>query len=189
MHPKVALFGAGGLVLATALHAESITFIHEGVGTGTLDGVGFLDADFRITGVGDTDDRLTFGAGWWIGHDHASIWIEGVGTSDFLVPTRSFVNNGVRIVGFSRSGGDGADLFLGPNDDELGEWFMESGFGPIEGTGSLVQWEMGDIMTTGGLLVFKEEQTTARFAATIPAPGALWVMSVGAICTRRRCGA
>ncbi len=186
MHPKVALFGAVGLVLAATLHAEPITFIHEGVGAATLDGVGYGVVQFRITGVGDTEDRYTFGAGWWIGHHQASIWIEGVGTYDFLVPTRSFVNNGVRIVGFSRAGGDGADLFLGPNHDALAEWDMESGFGPIEGTGSLVQWELGDVLTSGGLLVFKEEQTTARFTATIPAPGALWVMSVGAICTRPR---
>lgn len=169
----------------TASAGQIITFIHEGSGRGTLDGNQFGANGFTITATGDIGDRTNFGNGWSLEHLSASITINGVGTFDFISPTRTFVNNGATIVGFSR-GNDGSDLFNGPINAAFGAWDMTTSIGPIAGDGNLLQWGGGDIMTTGGVLIFDDMASPATFTAIIPAPGALAVLSLGAIAARRR---
>lgn len=177
------------LLLTTAeASAAILTFLHEGNGSGTLGGNPFRASDFLITAVGDTDDRESFGSGWFIGHTSASISIEGVGVVDFLTPTRHFVNNTVQIVGFSRAG-SGTDLFDGPTDPLFGAWDMLSPIGPITGQGTLLQWDHGGgINTTGGILFFDHGSTDTTFTV-VPEPGTLAMCVVGGmgLMVRRRC--
>jgi len=136
--------------------ADPMIFTHEGSGSGTLDGSPFGASDFVITAFGDTVNRLSFGVGWYIGHSSASISIDGVGDFDLLTGTRTFVNNGVYKVGFSRATGGGADLFTGPESLQFGTWDMLSPIGPISGSGILQQWTVSpQIDTTGGVLIFQ----------------------------------
>jgi len=169
--------------------ASVIQFMHEGVGSGSLEGQGFQSAAFVITAYGNTDDRVNITAGWAIQHTSASIFIDGLGTFDFLVPTRSFVNHNAGLVGFSRSingGTGGNDLFNGPADAAFNSWDMLSSIGPVAGTGSLIQWG-GDIQTTGGTLLFDTGIIPATFTATlIPAPGALALLGIAGLTARRR---
>jgi hypothetical protein len=178
---------------SAAAPAEMITFVHEGAGGGTIGGNIFAPSDFVITAVGDTDDRQVFpiGSGWYIDHTAASIRIDGVGTFDILVPTRTFVNNevfeGVGVVGFAHGGSEGLDLYDGPDGSDFAAWDMLNSIGPLTGNGLLLQWDAGPpVETTGGTLIFDTSITTATFTAIIPAPPTMALIGVVALTRQRR---
>lgn len=167
--------------------ADMLMFTHTGSGSGSLDGEPFPLSDFIITAYVDTDDRQGFSSGWFIDHLSASISIEGVADVDFLTATRHFVNNSGQLVGFSRAGSSGADLFNGPSHPDFGTWDMLGPIGPISGTGYLLQWTNYDVHTTGGILVFADGSSDAVFTA-VPEPATLGMLVVGglALMLRRR---
>jgi hypothetical protein len=169
-----------------------ITYVHTGFGSGTLGGVAFgalAPVAFTITALGDTDNVTVCGA-TCLDNDNldADILIAGLGTFDFTTATRFFVNSNVGIVGFSRS--SGADLFNGPL---IGPWDMLSSFGPVAGTGNLLQWTNSPVVTDGGVLIFNSGSTAATFTATVtavPEPLTLALFGAGlaglAVIRRRR---
>jgi len=176
--------------LGNTAAADVITFSHEGIGgSGTLNGVPFGPADFTITAIGDTSNRVSTVSGYSIDHDSASVSIAGLGSFDFLVNTRTFVNNNTWRVGFSRAGSAG-DLFNGPQDNAtFSAWDMTSSVGPISGTGFTFQWGFGDIQTTGGVLIFDDLQLPNAFSAVIPSPSSVALLSpAGLVLSRRRRG-
>lgn len=164
------VLGAGLISLSIVGQAEAapITFIHQGSGSGTLDGQPFGLSDFTITAKGDTDNRESLTAGFFTNHDTASIFIDGIGTFEFVTPTRTFITN-ANLVGFSHSGILGTDLFSGPLSASLDGWDMLTSIGPVSGNGSLQQWNLGNVQTDGGILFFNNGQTPATFLA-IPEP-------------------
>jgi hypothetical protein len=188
---------ASTLGVACVSSAAPINFIHEGFGSGTLDGVAF-SAAFTITAVADTSDRnqLVFGGapyGWDIEHTSAAIDIDGLGSFDFITGTRTFVNNDGPVVGFSRSNDDGgSDLFNGPTDAAFAAWDMSTSIGPISGLGILLQWgtPFENILTTGGVLYFDHAdhaEIDVRFTATIiPTPATLALLALAAPASFRR---
>lgn len=165
------LLGVVGLVEATP-----ITFTHNGIGSGSIDDFLFSETSFTITAIGDTDDRDAFGdsfsGGFSIQHLAATIDITGVGTYDFIINTRTFVNTVFGKVGFSRSGSGDFDLFDGPIDSLFVSWDMLSDIGPITGSGSLGQWDypFSPVLTDGGRLLFNNGTSIATFEADIGAP-------------------
>ncbi|MEM6570435.1 MAG: hypothetical protein AAF957_18635 [Planctomycetota bacterium] len=142
------------LALSSTALTQTITLVHEGTSSGSLGGVPFAASDFRITCIADVGNRETgvVFVGYWIDHTSVSIDITGVGTVDITTPTRTFVNNAVSIVGFSRSTMGGLDLFNGPIDPAFSTWDMTTAIGPVTGSGQTLQWTMGDILTSGGVL-------------------------------------
>ena len=138
---------------STAL-TQAITLVHEGTSSGSLGGVPFASTDFTITCIADVSNRETgvVFVGYWIDHTSVSIDIAGVGTVDVTTPTRTFVNNAVNIVGFSRATMGGLDLFNGPIDSALATWDMTTSIGPLTGSGQTLQWTFGDVFTSGGVL-------------------------------------
>lgn len=181
MRPFLAL-GLIGLA-ATAASAWPISFIHEGSGSGTIDGVAF-SAAFTITATADTDNRESFVGGHWIDHTSATIEISNLGTFDFIQATRTFVAG--NIVGFSRAGEAGRDLFNGPSDAALLGWDMTTSVGPVSGAGDLLQWDT-QVHTTAGVLFFDDATTDARFTAiVVPAPAAIALFGLAAIRPSRR---
>ncbi|MEX0938525.1 MAG: PEP-CTERM sorting domain-containing protein [Pirellulales bacterium] len=160
--------------------AAPIVFVHGGSGSGSIGEIPFPDADFTITAVGDTENREDHGAGYFIDHDMASISIDGVGTFDFLSPTRTFVNNDLSLAGFSRASVSGLDLFNGPTDAALATWEMLDDIGPLTGLGNLAQWDDSDVLTTGGVLFFDPSESFATFQATVvPEPSTFWMVAIG----------
>ena len=181
------------LLLATAAGASAtpISYTDTGFGSGTLNGVAFGGAAplaFTITALGDTANRLSCG-GACLSNDNtsASITITGLGTFAFVTPTRFFANVG--IVGFSRAGVGGADLFDGPN---IPAWDMLTSLGPIAGTGTLLQWGNAPVVTSGGTLVFNNGSSAATFTATVgpqstvPEPATLLLLGSGLVATSLR---
>jgi hypothetical protein len=162
---------------AVAANATPITYVHTGTGSGTLAGNPFGAAAplaFTINALADTATIASCG-GVCLSNNNlaASITIAGLGTFDFITPTRYFFNNGV--VGFSRS--SGADLFNGP---PVAAWDMASNLGPIAGIAGLLQWDLTPVVTTGGVLVFNSAATASTFTArVVPEPVTLALLGSG----------
>lgn len=191
----VALVGGGPAVAA----AQTITFTHTGLfGSGTIGNTSFLRRSFTITSVGDVSTRQSFVGGFSIAHASSSITIDGVGTFGFTSDTRTFVNNGLQVAGFSRGTISGLDLYNGPTSALLGAWDMLSSIGPLNGTSRLLQWTaLPAVQTTGGQLVFNDDAAvTGTFQAVVgptvvvPEPSTYAMLaaaiSVLAVITRRR---
>jgi len=177
------------LLLSVAqLPGAPIIFTFTGSGAGSLDGTPFSLSDFTITGVGDTGSRTAFPGGYAIGHTSASINIGGLGTLSFITATETFVNNTNKRAGFTNTT-DGSDLFYGPSNAALGTWDMLTSFGPVAGSGAILQW-MGPpfdptVTTDQGVLRFNDASGfNATFQAVVrpsevPEPGSLALAAFG----------
>ncbi len=176
----------------TTTSAATVTFTHSGSGTGTIGGTPFNNADFSIKSLGNTDDRQGFGSGFFLDHLSSVISIDGLGDFTVITPTRTFVNQNVQVVGYSRAGIGGTDLFNGPNNSAFATWDMLSSIGPIAGSGRLLQWSSPSILTSGGQLLFNNETgVSAIFQASvspIPEPSTyiLLVLGLGVLGIRYR---
>ena len=169
-------------MIAMNSFAQFITMTHTGVGSGTFGSAAFANAAFTITGVGDTANRYSFFGGYSIENISATISIAGVG--DFLLTsgTRTFVNNDLGIVGFSRAGSSSSDLFNGPTTPALNSWDMLSSIGPLTGPGQLLQWTSFPVTTSGGTLIFENANLSATFQATlVPEPASGMLVLGGAL--------
>ena len=181
----------GLAVSASAANAAMITFIHTGIGSGTLDGVPFSNAQFSITAVGDTDNlSQVFSHFSSIAHASASITIQGIGTIDFVTPTATAVNNNLQIAAFARDLGGGiiSDLGYFGRDAALGAWDMLTSIGPVNGDGDLLQWSLSPVVTSAGVLVFASAQDAGGTfqAIVVPAPASIGVLTLGGMIVTRR---
>ena len=103
--------------------------------------------------------------------------IAGLGhASDFITGTRTFVNQGNSIVGFSRAGAGGLDLFNGPVNSAFETYDLLTSIGP-----NLRRWShcssgcSSPVLTNGGVLVFvdanSEVASFEAIAGSVPEPG------------------
>ena len=187
----VAAWGFALVLAVVAAPAVSvpITFVHEGRGSGTLNGVPFAASDFVITSVTDTLNRQSFSGGFFIDHLTSSIAINGVATVSVVTPTRTFNSQAGNLVGYSRASINGLDLFNGPSAPDFAAWDMTTSIGPISGTGGLLQWSSTpQIVTSSGILIFDSASSPAVFTAIIPEPSALALsaLAIAPAALRRR---
>ena len=193
------LIAVSVMVAAPAIaSAQNITFTHTGtIGTGSIGTTNFVRRDFSIVATGNTASRQAFVGGFWIDHLAASINIDGVGLFNFTTGTRTFVNNGNSLVGFSRAGTDGLDLFNGPTNAAFAGCNMLSSIGQFGGEARLVQWSNTPVETSGGTLAFNNLVTTGTFQAVVgttvvPEPSTYSLLAVAmsamAMVLRRRAG-
>jgi hypothetical protein len=166
-------------------HADIITITHTGTGSGEIGATRFVDAFFTITDIADTANRKQNSTKTGYSIQDISAWIDiaGVGTFDFITPTRSFVKNTTSIAGFARAGVAGPDLADERVAGAFSTWDMLSDIGPISGQVDLLQWNSAPIETSGGTLKFDDGTTTGTFEARVahvPEPSAV-VMLMSAV--------
>lgn len=171
--PVVILF-----VTAMQASAAMVTSIHTGHGAGTLDGVAF-DADFAITALADTSTvTSTEGGGLSNNNISATIYISSVGVFSFITPTMYISDEN----GISFAAADGTRLFETPT---TAAWDMTSSLPPaIAFNASLLQWALGNVVTTGGVLAFDTALTPSAFTATVsqvPVPAGVWLFGSGLV--------
>lgn len=158
-------------LLSSALQAAPITFIYSGLGTGTIGGTSFDGALITLTAYADTANRLSFGSGFSLVNDSATVEIEGIGVFGFTSPTRNFVSNTNTGAGFSRySGGtSGPDLAIIFNVPSLGSYFLDTDFGPVTSTGQFIQWGggFGSMETSGGTIFINTVNTPITYQAIL----------------------
>ena len=189
------LIACFGMTVANS-YADLITFTHTGIGSGTIGGSPFFNASFRITELADTTNRYSFVGGFSINDITASISIAGVGNFQFTQGTRTFVNNALSVVGFSRGDLEGRiDLYNGPTNAVFASWDMLTSIGPVTGPTRLLQWSFfPTVSTDGGVLIFNDSFTVGTFQATIvPEPASCLLTTIGligiSVITRRRTAA
>ena len=161
----------------SAAQAATVTFTFTGTsGGGAIGPKTFGEADFILTGIGDTEDRISFDGGYTIPHYEASIYLDGVGVYHFKHPTRTFVNNDLGLIGFSVGG---ADFFHGPISSEFIDYDFMKSINTVSGNGQVLQWLT---YTTVGKFTMKDYTTTGSFSshvAPIPLPASIWFMVLG----------
>jgi hypothetical protein len=171
----------------TSVEAAVVTFTWTGTGSGTFAGAAF-NGSYTISAVGDTDNRQIFDATtYWIEHTQpASITLDGIGTFDLLVATRTRSVQFNSAAAFALGGQFGRDLTFGPIGQVTG-YDMLSSFGPASGTGSIIQW-YGGLSTSGGLLRFDDQfnRPMTFEANVVPAPGVLALAGIIGLGMRRR---
>jgi hypothetical protein len=204
------LLVCSGLAAATVASnraiAEPIRFLHRGVASGallSLDGssprITFGPSSFTIDAIADTDNRRTLrlggvgdGYGYDIQHASVTITIDGVGSFDLLVPTRTYVihGDGDARVGFGMIGSIAPpDLFNGPMVSGLAGWDMTTSIAGEAAEGARVfQWDAAQVRTTGGRLMLDFQSSAAwQFeAVVVPVPGAVCVLAAFGVVTARR---
>jgi hypothetical protein len=177
---KAALVGVV-LTISSAANAAIIEFIYTGTGSGTLGGQAFTDSRFTITETSNTEniqsceDECVF-----IDAMSTTISIENVGQFDFLSGTRTFYNG--EVVGFSRAGAFGSDLY---NAFVIDGFDMMSAVGPVVANASLIQWARGDVNTTGGILIFGLQDvnggTFEARVSSVPVPASIGIFALSLI--------
>jgi len=167
------------MTVAACSYADMITFTHSGFGFVSVGAEPFTFTDFTITDVGDTANRIAFAGGFFI-NTSAVIFLDGIGTFDILTPTRTFVSNTAKEVGFGRA--TGSDLYDGPTAAVLGTWDMLSSIGPLTGSAVVATWASPPVNTSGGLITFMSRSNATTFTATVaPEPSSLIPLGMGLI--------
>lgn len=171
----IAIFGA--LTASPFATASVIMFTYSGTISGTLNGIGFADSSFTITGIGNTANRVPGNLSWRIPHDMASVNIQGLGDFSIATSTSAAVNNGLQTANFANHDANAALIVLGPNS-ALGDWDLLTAIGPLSLRAvSSTQWSTAPIDTSGGKLIFDSRVFTCTFQATIvPTPATLTML-------------
>jgi hypothetical protein len=186
-------------VVPAITSAQQITFTHTGeFGSGSVGQTSFVRRSFTFTSIGNVANRQAFGNGFFINHSSSSIDIAGIGVFNITTGTRTFVNNGNNIVGYSRAGLGGLDLYNGPVTPAFGTWDMTTSIGLFAGNHGLLQWnDIPTIQTNAGQLIFtSDSQVSGTFRAVVgptvilPEPSTYAMLAVAmsamAVVMRRR---
>ena len=174
---------------SVATFAAPITFTYTASGSGSIGGIGFTDANYVITGTGDTDNRITLipdvFTQYSITHSTATIAIDGVETAFITQPTRTVYDTSsipIAYKGVSLEA-EYASFFLlfSLGGEEFPQWDMLSSI-TMSGLGG-IRWATAGVTTDMGLLFIDDMfNVPATFqAAVVPIPPAVWLFGSGLI--------
>lgn len=171
------------LFLCGDLFAKTQTFTFVGTGSGSLGATTFVDAGFKVTAIGDTEDRLQIPGtnAFYIDHSEASIEIDGIGKLAFEIPTRTLFNTQFRIVAFSAQF-ENTDLVQLRDNAPLGNWDLVSSIGPLTGYGRNLGWWRLSVLTDAGVLSFDDaEGFNMTFSSTVVPEPSSFCLCIGSI--------
>ena len=178
---------AAAVMVSAAVPAGAVPIIYseQTVGSGTLDGHAFTDANILITAFGDTAN-LTLPIATLIRNTPVTgtVHVTGIGTDTFTVPVKVELQSDVAAaisevgVGFILGTSTGTHAFAG--------YALNTTFGPISG-GTLDNLHHAFATTGGSFVLDSTVSHTAIFNASVPEPTSLVVLATGlvALATRR----
>jgi hypothetical protein len=158
------LIAAVVLGMTIPLAADPITFRFEGTAEVTLAGAPHPGSHYVITLRADTANVVVHS--WFIDLDGPSEFeITGVGSGQFITPTRIFVNHGGLVAGFSKSKTVGGADLIDFNSPLFATYALNAPIGPIFDPSPSATGQFMDIETSAGLLSLEALDVT--FTATM----------------------
>jgi hypothetical protein len=164
------------LIFGSSSRAIPITYIEHAIGTGSLGGVNFSDADITLSMTGDTAD-ITDEPTTFLNFGTLMVNIAGMGVSTFNNSTSVVANQAALDVGFADHSRGLAILFT--NSPSVSTYDLSTDIGPLLGTAS---YNAGlPFLTSDGLFVLNSISGSATFIATtgVPEPASLALLSGG----------
>ncbi len=166
------------LSISNTVFAAPITYVYEGIGTGSLGLTDFTDREFVITASADTNNISP-----WImadlqnTHLNTTIEIAGLGLFTITTPSHTWIAE-------TCCGGIGADLdanwiTIDENAFVNVGYTLDTILGPIIDNSPSAVSQFADVATTGGTLSFSS-MSTVTFTA-VPIPAAVWLLGGGLI--------
>jgi hypothetical protein len=165
--------------ISAPAYAATIQYSITGIGSGSLNGFSFSQANFSIDLNGDSSNLSSTPPVSIINPlQSAVVTIFGFSPTTLNIPTQIGFNSNNNAIFFARSGSsDFFDFFLSAPVD------ISSAFGPVTGTNVFALTQFQDVSTTGGLLSFNNSSDvtfSAVFAdGTVPEPATLALMGLG----------
>jgi hypothetical protein len=174
------------LALAGRCEASPVTYLVTGVGTGTLGGSAFTDAQFLMVATADTDDVVSLSGGDAFAVDNQSaLIIVGGMTAAFLDPSLTVVVPLAFIAGVATgtTGAPGFALAAVENAD-LEFHDLTTSIGPLDGPLRMAD-PPPSINTTLGVLSFSSLEDGVFLAAVetaaVPEPPTLALAGLGGL--------
>jgi hypothetical protein len=161
--------------------ADLITYTFSGTASGKLGTNTFSNASFTITSVADTS-QITNSSGIFIVPDMAAtVFVSGLGTATFTIPTTNVDNQPLARVGFSAPNQGLAILF--EDNSAFSTYDLSTAIGPLTGpplfnSSSLFGTTAGDFsFTSVGTVTFQ----ASTQAVPVPEPSTLTLLGVGTL--------
>ncbi len=176
---RLAFVGILFLSIAAVCDAAPVTYTYEGIASGQIGSTVFDMKPFIITGIADSQNRTRGQGVYTIVHDSTTIQLEGLGTFDISSRLMSFVNRRFAVAGLSYVN---RVLINQLHNDDFAHWGLINSIGPITDPADIIQWDVFDIMTSGGVLELYDGPTTVTFTAfsLVPEPSSL-CLCIGSI--------
>jgi hypothetical protein len=161
----MAVFLVAILAATKSTQAVPITYVYEGIGTGTIGQTAFSSATYKITGYADTDNVDPWANADLINRHYGStVEIGGVGIFVMNINTHTWIWQE------GRSGGLGSPNLITINNEpafnDIG-YGLDTELGPVLDTTPRDTEQFHDISTSGGDLTFSTINNvvfTARFS-------------------------
>lgn len=178
------------MVLVPLLQAAPITYTFRQLGSGSLGGTLFTDAQVTLVLTGDTGAVQSPSSGSYRNTGPATVTVAGLGTATFTIAMRVFANNTVRGVGISRDS-DGRDLLDVLSVPALSAYALDLAIGPLTGTpggnpGVAFSTTAGDFLLSSSVTTNRLSTFTASLDSDVPEPASIGLVTLGIVVLLRR---
>jgi len=165
--------------MATAAHAVPVTYSFSGLATGTIGSTLFTDAEFNITGFGDTANIVPLAAGVPC-NDLSDVTFTISGIDSGYVTSRLSIaaNTGRELLALTRGlCADGGPLWLSGYDAPIGAYNLATAIGPLSLASPSAQTAADPDTWSGVLSIHSITSLTFKAtagAAVVPVVGLWW---------------
>jgi hypothetical protein len=161
----------------TAAQATPITYMFSGVGTGGLGANPFTNASFTITSTADTSQITIPGGFFHVPDLTATIFVSGIGSGTFNIPTINVDNQGLPGVGFSDPGQNLAILFV--DNVAFATYDLSTSIGSLSGPPIISPRQR--FGTTAGNFSLTSVSTVTFQATTVPEPATISLFALAGL--------